>query len=221
MYVVLTGDLKSSRKINDRAGLQEKLKSALKYVNKTFDDFIVAEFVIVGGDSFQGMISSPDLILSIYYALFENIGHPFYLGIGIGSISTNLSENIAEIDGEAFHLSAEALEGAKREKKWIKLKSGLEDNDIFECLLNFMFEVMWSWTDRQKEIIIYYRKHGENRDAVKYASSKFGIVNRSVYKTLKRGKYPLLASAEAVLKKSLNQKWFKLKSEPKMVQIEK
>ena len=34
MYVILTGDLKSSKKIKDRAKVQEKLKGALKILIK-------------------------------------------------------------------------------------------------------------------------------------------------------------------------------------------
>ena len=36
-------------------------------------------------------------------------------GIGVGKISTGLSENVGEIDGEAFYTASEALERAKKE----------------------------------------------------------------------------------------------------------
>ena len=36
-YVVLTGDLKSSRKLSEQANVQEQLKSALNVVNERFD----------------------------------------------------------------------------------------------------------------------------------------------------------------------------------------
>ena len=35
-YVVVTGDLKSSRKLKDRAEVQEELKNALRIVNRRF-----------------------------------------------------------------------------------------------------------------------------------------------------------------------------------------
>jgi len=158
MYVVLTGDLKSSRKIKDRMNAQEKLKNALKTINKRFSNVIIADFVVAGGDGFQGMISSPDYISDIYRLLFENIEHPFYLGIGIGDISTGLSRNVAEMDGMAFHMAFEALEETKKENKWIKLKSEWEANNIVACLLNFMAEVMWGWSKRQKDVVMYYRE---------------------------------------------------------------
>ena len=51
-YVVLTGDLKSSRKLKDRAKVQESLKKSLNEINATFKKGIVAKFRIVQGDSF-------------------------------------------------------------------------------------------------------------------------------------------------------------------------
>jgi len=116
-YVVVTGDLKASRRLKDRGEVQEELKNALRIVNRRFDEEIPAKFVVVGGDSFQGMLSSPKYLFDMYYAFFENISHQFYLGIGVGNISTRLSENVGEIDGEAFHKASDALEMAKKENK--------------------------------------------------------------------------------------------------------
>ena len=75
----------------------------MRIVNRRFEEEILAKFMVVGGDSFQGMLSSPKYLFDIYYAFFENICHQFYVGIGVGDISTSLSENVGEIDGEAFH----------------------------------------------------------------------------------------------------------------------
>lgn len=61
--MVVTGDLKSSRKLKERAEVQEELKNALRIVNKRFEEEIPAKFVVVGGDSFQGMLSSPKYLL--------------------------------------------------------------------------------------------------------------------------------------------------------------
>lgn len=215
-YVVVTGDLKSSRKLKDRAEVQEELKNALRIVNKRFEEEIPAKFMVVGGDSFQGMLSSPKYLFDIYYVFFENIGRQFYLGIGFGGISTSLSENVGEIDGESFHKASDALERAKKENIWIVFKSEWEIEGVVTCLLNFMADVMWNWTDRQKEMIIYFREQGGNREAVRCASKNFGVGERSIYKTLRTGKYHLWGDAEKAVADLLNQKWFKLETEPKM-----
>ncbi len=208
-YVVLIGDLKSSRKIAERAKVQEKLKRTLKYVNEYCADSIAAKFRIVSGDSFQGMLSSPESIFDVYYALFEKIGHPFYLGIGIGGISTNLSEDIAEIDGEAFHMASEALAGAKKEIRWIELRSNWKDNDLIACLMNFAADMMWGWTKRQKEVIEHFVLCGRDGKGVKPLSAALGVSERSIYKTLNAGNYRLWKYGKDALEKALSQKRFK------------
>ncbi len=216
-YVVVTGDLKSSRRLKERAEVQEELKNALRIVNRRFNEEIVAKFVVVRGDSFQGMLSSPRYLFDIYLVFFENIGHQFYLGIGVGGLSTRLSENVGEIDGEAFHKASEALERAKKDNLWIVFRSKWEIDEIVTCLLNFMADVMWNWTKRQREIIIYFRGHGENREAVRLASRNFGVGERSIYKTLRTGRYHLWRGAEKAVMDSLNREWFKSEIEPDRV----
>lgn len=207
MYIVLTGDLKSSKKIEDRSIVQNRLREALNYVNDKFYNYVVAKFKIIGGDGFQGMISSPDIIFDIYFVLFEKIKNPFYLGIGIEGISTRLSQYVEEIDGKAFHYSSEGLETAKKKRKWVIFRSNLLNNNLFECILNLSFEIMWNWTQRRKEIIMFYREHGENSLAIEKASFKFKIGVRNVYKALEAGKYSLLKYAENIFKEELSKDW--------------
>ena len=122
-----------------------------------------------------------------------------------------------DIDGEVFHKASEALGHAKKESMWIVFKSGWELDAVVTYLMNFMADVMWSWTKRQKEIIMYFREHGENREAVISGSKNFGVGERSIYKTLRTGKYRLCRDAEKALLDLFNRKWFKLGIEPEVV----
>ena len=204
VYVVLTGYLKSSRKLGERAEVQEDLKGSLKVVNERFEDVIAAKFMVVGGDGFQGMLYFTESLFDLYYALFENIGYRFYIGIVTGGISTKMSENVGEMDGEAFHRSSDALATVKRKGGWVAFDSGRGIDGIITPSWNLMADAIWNWSERQKEIILYYRKHGKCRDAVRSASENFGIGERSIYKTLRTGRYHLLRSVEDALKDVLN-----------------
>ena len=64
---------------------------------------------------------------------------------------------------------------------------------------------------------MYFREHGENREAVISASNNFGVGERSIYKTLRTGKYRLCRDAEKALLDFFNREWFKLKIEPETV----
>ncbi len=204
MYVVLTGDLKASRKLGARAEIQEGLKGALLVVNERFAGAIAAKFMVVGGDGFQGMLYSTESLFDLYYSLFEHIGYRFYIGIGTGGISTNMSENVGEMDGEAFHRSSDALGKVKRKGGWVAFDSGRKIDGVITSSWNLMADVIWNWSERQKEIILYYRKHVGGRDAVRSASKNFGIGERSIYKTLRTGRYHLLRSVEDTLEDVLN-----------------
>ena len=217
-YIVLTGDLKSSKKLKDRAKVQESLKKSLNEINATFKKGIVAKFRIVQGDSFQGMISSPDHLFDIYYILFGNITHKFYLGIGIGEISTGLSGNVGEIDGEAFHRASSALEKAKRDNYWIVFEAGWKIDGILTYLLNFMADIMWNWTDRQREIVIHYRKmkNQKNEYTLRDLAEEIGVRKQTISKILKRSRYKILEDAEKSFKDYVSQKWLTEECKPEM-----
>lgn len=217
-YIVLTGDLKSSRELKDRAKVQQKLKNALTDINKKFEEAIVAEFMVARGDSFQGMLDTPKYIFDIYYALFEDISHQFYLGIGVGGIATSLSENIGEIDGEAFHKASEALEMAKKENIWIAFKSEWEIDEVVTHLLNFMADVMWNWTKRQREIVMCYKKVKDKKSdaTLEEIAENIGIKKQTVSKILKRSKYKLVKNAGMSFADFISQKWLTGGYKPEM-----
>lgn len=216
--MVVNGDLKSSRRLKDRAEVQEDLKNALRIVNKRFEEEIPAKFVVIGGDSFQGMLSSPKHLFDIYHVFFESINHQFYLGIGVGDISTRLSENVGEIDGEAFHKASDALERAKKDNLWIVFRSEWEIDEVVTCLLNFMADVMWSWTKRQREIVAYYRKVKNEKSSVtlEAVAEGIGIKKQTLSKILKRSEYKLLKEAEDTFVDFTSRYWLTERYKPKM-----
>jgi len=81
-----------------------------------------------------------------------------------------------------------------------------------------MADVIWNWSKRQKEIVMYYRKHGEDREAIESAAKNFGVSDKNIYKTLRTGKYHLLKAVENALKDLLNQKWLKSNIKPEKVE---
>lgn len=202
MPIVITGDLKSSKKMDNRNLIQNNLKNTIQYINSHYELYIISKFRIIGGDGFQGLISESDIILDIYFDLFQ-INHPFYLGIGVGSVSTTLSEDVQEMDGEAFHYSSNSLSIAKKKNRWIVLKTNSENNDLIECILNLIIEIMWKWTSRRRKIILFYRNHGETPEAIKLTADKFEVGTRNIYKNLELGQYTLIKYSENVLKTEL------------------
>ncbi len=210
-YIVLTGNLRSPRDLKNGAGAQENLKKAINRINKGFERTITAKFMLIGGDSFQGMISSPKSLFDIYQMFFDILNHEFYLGIGIGGISTRISERVSEIDGGAFYRAREALEEIKKQKKWIEIKSEWDTNDIISSLLNFIADTMWGWTERQKEIVGYCRKMKKKKEDLTLTdvAERKNITKQNVSKILKRAKYGMIEGAERSFVEFVSRKWVK------------
>jgi len=101
---------------------------------------------------------------------------------------------------------------------WIAYKSEWEIEEVVTCLLNFMADVMWSWTKRQREIVTYYRKVKKEKSSVtlEEIAEGIGIKKQTLSKILKRSKYKLLKEAEDTLVDFISQKWLTDGYKPKM-----
>lgn len=57
-YYAIIGDIKRSKKIENRCEIQEKLKKILDNVNSIYNNDISAKFLITLGDEFQGLLEN-------------------------------------------------------------------------------------------------------------------------------------------------------------------
>ncbi len=179
MYYIVTCDLIQSKKVENRAKVQQRIKDTLNFVNTQYSEQILCPFVIVWGDSFQGALKSLKGFYEIVEAFEELIPVDFRCGIGIGKITTEYSNNVLEMDGPAFYHSKSALEIAEKDHKSIWLQSG---NTYYDVMVNTIMILLNAlkkrWTDHQKEIISLRRKGkkyeeiGRQKDISKQAVNK-------------------------------------------------
>ena len=60
IYTVLTGDLVSSRKVDNRAAVQERIQTVMTVmneINREFKSYLVVPFNFTTGDEFQGLMN--------------------------------------------------------------------------------------------------------------------------------------------------------------------
>ena len=169
MYFSLTCDLVGSKTATDRYKVQQELKKAIIEINDTFAEKIDAPFVIVWGDSFQGVLNT----LKGFYTILETIEDllpiDFRCGLGIGAINTPFSTNPLEMDGPAFHRSQKALVIAEKQRRTIWIESEKESfNNLVNTILTLISTMKKGWTPRQRDVIrlrrknMTYREIGEN-----------------------------------------------------------
>lgn len=107
-------DLKKSRSLANRAQVQATLIAAIKQYNVDHESQIVAPFLIIVGDEWQGLLRD-DSYYREAIAFFETkLQLSFYVGIGVGDCTVQIEElTVNQLDGPAFHKARDALRYAK------------------------------------------------------------------------------------------------------------
>jgi len=199
----MIGDIKRSRDLDEWGSVFEKLEAALKQINREFSHDILVDFVPTVGDEFQGALRDPKHAYAAYVSIKGGLPVGFYCGIGVGDIEKPLDVDIG-MRGNAFYRARSALEFCKKRKRNVVLGSSdttsLADETI-NTLLHFIEVMENSWTNRQREVLHYYRSHPDY--TYEQLGSHFGIAKQTVSKILKAGGWDLIAEGETVVNKLL------------------
>jgi len=202
-HCVMIGDIKRSRDLDEWGSVFEKLEAALKQINREFSHDILVDFVPTVGDEFQGALRDPKHAYAAYVSIKGGLPVGFYCGIGVGDIEKPLDVDIG-MRGNAFYRARSALEFCKKRKRNVVLGSSdttsLADETI-NTLLHFIEVMENSWTNRQREVLHYYRSHPDY--TYEQLGSHFGIAKQTVSKILKAGGWDLIAEGETVVNKLL------------------
>jgi len=192
-YVVITGDVVESRKYLARDRIQLSLKETLKKVNKKYAPQLLTDLIINRGDEIQGVLKETKTCLLLLEEIEEGI-YPLKMrfGVGIGNITTPISKNAGEMDGNCFYRSRDSLERAKKEKQSVIFTTG---EVITDTVLNSMVKLIDAIKSDWKEI--HYRRIGKYRrfsDLRKVAREE-NVSHQAVSKTLKKAKYEAVKEA--------------------------
>lgn len=203
-YIVIMGDIVSSKQINNRAKVQDKLRDVLKDINLQYKASIASDFMISLGDEFQGLITSPKEIFNIIGDIEAKIAPvKIRFSVGIGTVATEVvATSSIEMDGTAYHRARQMLVELKEiEGQYtspqtnILLKSHVKNmtvDGLINSLLASNFALKSKWTDRQVEVIQAYLNHNQNQ----YQTAAFlDIAQPNVSKSLSNAKFYTYISA--------------------------
>lgn len=203
-FCVMTIDLKGSRKLRDRAFIQRKVLELIDELNQKFEKDLQADFVMVLGDEFQGVLNSPEKVYQIFKFIKRRLEVEFCCGVGVGSISTALSKKTTEMDGPAFHLSREALEEAKKERAEVVIRSHSKERDkLLNVMINLVLHVRRKWTERQSQILSYLESH---MDATQTEAAKhFSTSKQAISKVVKTTGWKQILESEKIINEFLGK----------------
>lgn len=197
-FVAVIGDIKDSRRLENRKEVQTHMQTILEQVNEKYEEYIASRFLITLGDEFQGLLYTGENVLHIISEIRMQL-YPVHLrfGIGFGQITTDIRAEMAlGADGPGYYRAREAIERLKeREKKNRPVPAELcfkmgEQNRRTEIMLNTIFNLIYviekNWTKRQREIIwdmLLYEDGQQN------TARRLNISQPTVQKALAAGGY--------------------------------
>lgn len=212
VYIAIIGDIRESKKIDQRSQVQNKLRLVLEEVNEKYDSEIASKFTITLGDEFQGLLSKGAKTMDIITEI-EMKMHPVKIrfGVGLGAITTALNKEISiGADGPAYYLARDAVEFIKANEKKKQTNTpdvrfqAEGDNQVIIMMINTVLSLLTvikdTWSDRQREIIWDMACH---RDSQVDVAKRFNIKQPAVQKSLSKGKYYAYKDAMDTLGRTL------------------
>lgn len=197
-YVAMIGDIKESRKLENRGQIQEKLKLVLKYVNEAYQEDISAKFIITLGDEFQGLLHCNEHLFEILQYIQREM-YPVRLrfGIGLGEISTDIFYEAAiGADGPAYYAARQMIEELRGQEKKLKkqasdIQVSLYNTESFEIaeintILALMKIIEDGWSEKQRFTIWDMKKNGGSQEE---CAKRMNTTQSTVARRLADGNY--------------------------------
>ncbi len=195
MIAVLTADLIDSSLYEEKVLKQvlDTLKQEFKGITNEYDPNEV-RLQIYRGDSFQGIIKSPENALKIALQIKTAINRihfketvkskayskiaDFKIAIGIGEQDLE-REAISESNGPAFQYSGRTLDEMKSEHRKTKLKTDVEEiNNEFNTSLFLLDTITDKWSTASAEVVYYLLKDLKEREVAAAINISQSAVNQ-------------------------------------------
>ena len=198
LYIAIIGDIKDSKKIENRNEVQQKLNAILKKINMEYKEEISSNFIITLGDEFQGLLCNGARVMEIITEIETRL-YPINIrfGVGIGAITTEINREYAiGADGPGYYSARSAIENLKENEKKKKINVGNirfeadVENYLTISMLNtitsLMMAIKENWSERQRKVIYDMLTSGESQVE---AAKRLGVKQSTVQKILAKGKY--------------------------------
>lgn len=195
-FFALSGDLVGSRALEDRSGVQRRLLATLERQNHDLAPHVVAAPLrVTDGDGVQGLLRSDgagaivDIVVGIEDALYPA---SMTWGVGRGTLSTDLHDDVAALDGPCFHRARRALDAARHDAVWLRSEGlGGPHDSVLGSLFGLMGAVRSRWTDVQARYVREVRGRLQREVA-----ERLGVSEPAVSKGLTAARFAAVEEAE-------------------------
>lgn len=200
-YLALIGDICGSRKVADRAKLQQTLASALAHANTVYHDALASPLTITLGDEFQALFTEPGVVWELIGGLQRSLRPvDVRFGLGIGALETPLNPQAAlGMDGPAFHLARDAVNQLKADDGFYRLE-GLPGHALINGSLALIAKLQKTWQDNRFAVYHDYLRGV----AVPNTAGELGISKTAVYKNINEGLLEDMASIQRAIAEQMH-----------------
>jgi SatD family (SatD) len=194
MYLALIGDVVGSRELSDRAEVQRRLQATIGELNVELVGALAAPLKLVAGDEVEGLLIGGEAVVDVVVALADAL-HPAALawGLGLGPLTTDLSEDVSVVDGPCLHLARGALESWEAKERWLS-PAGIDAPA--GVAIGALFTLMWAirahWTDTQLRYV-----RGARLGTQQDVAERFGVSKQAVSKVLASARFHAVEQGEA------------------------
>ena len=159
--VAIIGDMVGSRKLTPtrRKSVQSSFHQLIRQLNRTYAGDLQAKFNIALGDEFEGLLragAAVAVIPRLIWTLEKDFpSPPIRVGIGLGSITTDVGEFASDWDGPAFHRAREAIDLAKtrRQMGGVFCGFGANHDAILTGLARILHHQRERWSGQQRKVV--------------------------------------------------------------------
>ncbi len=189
-YCAVIADVVQSRSLSDRLGFQREL---LALVERSGDFLapgeVVSRFVVTAGDELQGLLRTPAPAYDFLVALENALGRGrFRMGVGFGTLTTDLVPVCLGMDGPAFHRARAALEEARRTGHTLVYRIGTVPDpltptpldDLLTSYAALLERVRLSWTPRQWDQVKLLAARGDQSSVARTLGVSRAAVNKAL-----------------------------------------
>lgn len=214
MYYAVIGDIKQSKKLENRSEIQEKLKNVLKNINTLYCEDIAAKFLITLGDEFQGLLKEATYLLEIVKYIQREL-YPIELrfGVGVGEIYTKVDcEAAIGADGPAFYAARNAILDIHKQEKKIKQQAAdirieFYEKEYFEVteintMLSLLKTIEDGWSEKQRNTIWDMMEY---RDSQEMCAGRQNTTQSTVARRLSEGKYVVYNNALETINETIQR----------------
>lgn len=208
-FIVVIGDIISSRKVEKRNALQNKLLDVFNDLNTSdYENHLVSPYTITLGDEFQAVYEKADcLFLDSTRILEKALPEKIRFSFGIGEISTDINrEQSIGMDGSAFYYAREGILNLKNQRGDYKFNIyGLEDPELEKLYNNslYIFSNLLEGWNRNRYFILRRTVAGK---PVKEIAKELKLSETAVYMNIYDGSIREMIAIQEVMINRINNK---------------